>query len=958
MPKVLLAVLFAARARALAPFSLRVDLHLGDGPFITLDAPTGVGPNISFSWALPAGIPAQSAARVRVTTPAAGGGNTTVYDSGFFASPATPWLAAGAAQAAALARAALAPATAYDWSVAVRDGAGAASEWSAPQRFFTSAGARAWAATEPVWAPACGGGAPPAFAYFRGALPLTGGGALLSALLYVTGSPPIYSDPWNVTKIAGGFTLSVNGTRRGTGPGKAACGPVAMSACTPTQPYDGFDVSADVRAAAAAGAPLAVDLVAYALAQPAHGLVPAAQAVLVARWADGTVETVGTAAGAGAWAALDATGVVNPGANKAPFWYTQPREDADLRCLPAPGGAPPPAACARTCGWGAPARVAGAFAGAALAGKATQATHLEPARAPAAATQLGPGWWLLDAGFEIQGGVNAALARAAAPAGGARLLVQLGEELAANGSARWQMRAGNKYQDAWTLAGAGARDEQRAYSHHEFSEFRYAELILTDAATGAPLDVPLGAAGLDASFWRVHYPYDDAAATAITTSDADVNAVWDFAASTLKTTTLDMYSDSSTRQRSFDCMADDTTAALAHYASTAELAFPRFAAAQIWATMDGGYVSPNWADWTILPALNLVNDALYSGDASFAAPLFDDLAARHTYAALIDAATGLVHNGGGLSALIDTSGGSDDGFVQSGVNSVVNAWVYLALRSAAWLARWLDRAADAGKLDAQAAALAAAFQVAMYNGAGAICDGPCAATPHAAAHATFYALYSGILDGAPYQADLVATLAGRTANDSLGMPCGSYPAQFLVGGLYKAGADHGRAAHAALTSRAPHSWLNMLAQFGATATMECWLPEELENLSFSHIWSASPAITIPQGLFGVSPTAPGWARARVAPQPGPVREGSLRMTTVRGPLGVRFAQGGEAPGAPGACLAVSVDVPGGVAVDVALPRWGAAGVVVRVDGAAAAAATDGDYAVVTVGPGAHTATTC
>ena len=29
-----------------------------------------------------------------------------------------------------------------------------------------------------------------------------------------------------------------------------------------------------------------------------------------------------------------------------------------------------------------------------------------------------------------------------------------------------------------------------------------------------------------------------------------------------------------------------------------------------------------------------------------------------------------------------------------------------------------------------------------------------------------------------------------------------------------------------------------------------------------------------------------------------------------------------------------------------------------VDGAAAAAATDGDYAVVTVGPGAHTATTC
>jgi hypothetical protein len=124
------------------------------------------------------------------------------------------------------------------------------------------------------------------------------------------------------------------------------------------------------------------------------------------------------------------------------------------------------------------------------------------------------------------------------------------------------------------------------------------------------------------------------------------------------------------------------------------------------------------------------------------------------------------------------------------------------------------------------------------------------------------------------------------------------------------------------------------------------------------VWSSSPSITIPQGLFGLTPTAPGWARARVAPQPGPVREGSQRMTTVRGALSVRFEQGGEAPGTPAACMSVTVGVPGGVAVDVALPRWGAAGVVVRVDGAVAAAATDGDYAVVTIGAGTHTATTC
>lgn len=187
------ALALAPCARALAPLSLRVDLHLGDGPFITLDSPHGVSPNISFSWALPAGIDTQSAARVLVTTPAAGGART-VFDSGFIVSPATPWLAAGAAQALALARTALMPATAYDWTVVVRDGAGAESDAAAPQRFFTSAGADAWATTEPVWAPACGGGAAPSFAYLRGALPLRAGVGLFSALLYVTGSPPFYSE--------------------------------------------------------------------------------------------------------------------------------------------------------------------------------------------------------------------------------------------------------------------------------------------------------------------------------------------------------------------------------------------------------------------------------------------------------------------------------------------------------------------------------------------------------------------------------------------------------------------------------------------------------------------------------------------------------------------------------------------------------------------------------------------
>jgi hypothetical protein len=100
---------------------------------------------------------------------------------------------------------------------------------------------------------------------------------------------------------------------------------------------------------------------------------------------------------------------------------------------------------------------------------------------------------------------------------------------------------------------------------------------------------------------------------------------------TLKATTLDFYADSNTRQRSIDCMADDTTAALNQYATTSELALPRMVSAQIMAIGAQGYISPNWADWTVLPALNIVNDAVMTGDlATLAAPAIEALALNHT----------------------------------------------------------------------------------------------------------------------------------------------------------------------------------------------------------------------------------------------------------------------------------------------------------------------------------------
>ena len=45
----------------------------------------------------------------------------------------------------------------------------------------------------------------------------------------------------------------------------------------------------------------------------------------------------------------------------------------------------------------------------------------------------------------------------------------------------------------------------------------------------------------------------------------------------------------------------------------------------------GGYVSPTWADWTVLPLVNVVNDALYTGDVASARARYDSLMKYHLY---------------------------------------------------------------------------------------------------------------------------------------------------------------------------------------------------------------------------------------------------------------------------------------------------------------------------------------
>ena len=178
----------------------------------------------------------------------------------------------------------------------------------------------------------------------------------------------------------------------------------------------------------------------------------------------------------------------------------------------------------------------------------------------------------------------------------------------------------------------------------------------------------------------------------------------------------------------------------------------------------------------------VVNDALFTGDLHLAHRYFDPIIDYHLYQHMINESgtlgAGLVVDNGCagkpgtcLSCLIDTSGGSDDGYRQSHVNSVVQAWVYYGMKEVAKLARWIGRMNAATQLDARAVTMKAAFNQLMISESGAVCDGLCAEVNHTSLHASFYALAFDLVD-APHQQGVYDYLKHRIISSPVGFPGG------------------------------------------------------------------------------------------------------------------------------------------------------------------------------------------
>lgn len=680
---------------------------------------------------------------------------------------------------------------------------------SIPLKFFT--GLREWEA-KPIWAAPCAAGTrqsppyhnntTPQYAWFRSSLALPAHEEIVSALAFVSAEAPLSvesaenTEKWGLdrgSKILGGYKLFVGNRAVGVGPGRPRCAVVSQGACEKQTPYDGFALRVP-----AGATDLEVEIHAYGRDQPTINLTQRVILQLVVRTKSGTVLQLGTS---DKWEAFDADcsacSLYRPTGNSggrfgAGYWYFYPHENMNASCLPGENR------------WPEQPVIKPQFL-APLRAKPVSAIAIETVLVDTP-RKIAPGHFSFALVTEVQGGLQLSLSASHAVFAGAQAQVLLSEQLNADGSVKVPMYTGATYESNFSLA-PGAKLE-----HHEYSNWRFGEVIFTDSLNN-PLDV--GPAEFNLTAWAAHYPWDSQRATSFHSSSPPLNQVWGLNQNSVKYLGLDMYSDSNARQRSDACQADAATASQAQFATSSELAMPRY---QMEMIMDfthvigpnstlpnpsgtGGFVNANWADWTVLPAINVVNDALFTGDLRPGNRYFDDLVMWHLYQDMIDS-SGLVvdsscgnRTGSCLSCLIDTSGGSDDGFQQSHANSIVQAWVYYGMREVARLGRWIGRADAASKLDAAADAMKAAFNRLMIDKtSGAVCDGLCTDVPHASLHSSFYALAFGIVDE-PHKLRVFDYLKQRIEASPVGYPGGSYPVQFLLVALYNVEADRGHLAY-------------------------------------------------------------------------------------------------------------------------------------------------------------------
>jgi alpha-L-rhamnosidase len=560
-------------------------------------------------------------------------------------------------------------------------------------------------------------------------------------------------------------------------------------------------------------------------------------------YTDGSRATIGSG---GAWKARGQAGLLPAKGSAGSTFFTVPQEYWDLRNEPV--------------GWTEPG-----FDDAAWSTPASRSAIdglvpalIEPVRlhdvTPASVTEVADGRWLVDLGREIAGG----LALEVTGNAGDTVEVRLGEELNADGTVKYQLRATNLYREVWTL-----RDGAQRFEHWGYRGFRWAELWTS---------VDLSRATVKGRAWKLNWDDSD---SSFSSSDPDLDRVWDLCRYSIEATRGDLYQDTPTRERG-PYEGDALINQLSEYSVQRSFALARW-------SNDYLVRQGTWpTEYRLMCAISAWEDYLATGDDRQLAKDYALLAAKNLTSYL--GSDGLVHKSPGNSSqdlgdLVDWPVTSRDGYVFTSVNTVVNAFQYAAFDALAKCAAALGRSDEETLMRERADTLATAMRDTLLDTpAGRFRDG--AGTAHSAQHATAFPVALGV--AAALDGEVLAKIGDTLAAG--GMKMSVYGAQFLLDALFRLGrAD---AALALLTSKATNSWLHMIDDLSATIVTEAWDPSLKPNMTFSHAWASAPANAVARHVLGVQVTEAGAAGFRVRPRTGTLTEVDGTVPSLRGPVSV------------------------------------------------------------------------
>lgn len=229
-----------------------------------------------------------------------------------------------------------------------------------------------------------------------------------------------------------------------------------------------------------------------------------------------------------------------------------------------------------------------------------------------------------------------------------------------------------------------------------------------------------------------------------------------------------------------------------------------------------------------------------------------------------------------------TAEGERDGYDMVEVNTMVNAFYYRGLVCMAEIAGFLGKSGDKKMFSEMASRTKDSFNEKLLSKTtGIYVDG--LLSEHSSLHANMTALAFGLVPEANRE-KVTGFIKSR------GMACSVYGAQYLLEGLYRYGeADY---AMKLLTAKHDRSWWNMIKS-GSTITLEAWDMKYKPNSDWNHAWGASPANIIPGCMWGITPSEPGWKKAKIRPQLADLSESKITVPTIRGNISAEYRKNGS-----------------------------------------------------------------